>query len=474
MDYTYYPLHDFGPMMKGMIIGGLGIFHVFVAQFAIGGGILMCYFQWLAQTGRNAHARRFLDSFFQVLVLISFVTGAVTGVAMWFTCIQISPRTIGLMVDEFHWIWATEWTFFATEIFTGYLFYRYGPRLPNQERMILLALYAFAAWCSLFWINGILSWQLTPDGWPLTRKVWDGFFNPSFWPSLLFRTVASMSIAALAACVVINAIRDLDQTARASLINHASLFLAPLILAPFLGWWYLLSVPGDSLSYVLGGSTPMTMFLLLTAGCSGLVGLHAFVALLWRRLSIDGFTAALLCLLAFAAAGFAEFVREGIRKPYSARQALYSNSITEQEVGMLRAKGSVTLDPYPLLDGESHPNSQVRLGAKVFRFQCGVCHTLKGVNGVTHLTSSWSTEQERMNLAKLQHTKPFMPPFAGNAAELEALVQMIDWLNAGCPKDWPPSNDEAVLRRLDRWIKEAGTEPGKVKDGAMLIKKGTN
>ena len=36
-----------------------------------------------------------------MLILVSFVLGAVTGVAMWFTSIQVSPRTIGLMVDEF-------------------------------------------------------------------------------------------------------------------------------------------------------------------------------------------------------------------------------------------------------------------------------------------------------------------------------------------------------------------------------------
>ena len=57
MEFPYYPLNDFGPAMKGMVIGGLGIFHVFLAQFAIGGGMLMCYFQWLSQTGREPAAR---------------------------------------------------------------------------------------------------------------------------------------------------------------------------------------------------------------------------------------------------------------------------------------------------------------------------------------------------------------------------------------------------------------------------------
>jgi cytochrome bd-type quinol oxidase subunit 1 len=175
--------------MKGLVIGGLGIFHVFLAQFAIGGGMLMCYFEWLAQTGRSAVARQFVDGYFKVLVLISFVLGAVTGVGMWFTTIQISPRTIGLMVHEFHWIWATEWTFFCLEIVAGYCFYRYGPRLTNSARISLLGLYAFAAWFSLFWINGILSWQLTPGAWVRSGLVWDGFFNASFFPSLIFRTI---------------------------------------------------------------------------------------------------------------------------------------------------------------------------------------------------------------------------------------------------------------------------------------------
>ena len=37
-----YPLNDFGPLMHGMVIGGLGIFHVFVAQFAASVLVTMC------------------------------------------------------------------------------------------------------------------------------------------------------------------------------------------------------------------------------------------------------------------------------------------------------------------------------------------------------------------------------------------------------------------------------------------------
>ncbi len=63
MDTVLYPVNDFGPLMKGLQSGGLGIFHVFTAHFAIGGGMLLCYFQWLAKTGRSRPARAFTDGY---------------------------------------------------------------------------------------------------------------------------------------------------------------------------------------------------------------------------------------------------------------------------------------------------------------------------------------------------------------------------------------------------------------------------
>src|SRR5882672_8767047 len=197
--------------MKGMVIGGVGIVHVFLAQFAIGGGMLLLYFERLAQRGKEQDARRFVDGYFQILVLISFVLGALTGVAIWFTTIEVGARTIGLMVDQFHWLWATEWVCFAVEVVAGYAFVRAGRRLGDRARLRLLALYAAASWLSLFFINGILSWQLTPGARYLDGGgVWAGFFNASFWPSLLYRTCVAMALAALAACIVINTL-ELDR-----------------------------------------------------------------------------------------------------------------------------------------------------------------------------------------------------------------------------------------------------------------------
>jgi cytochrome bd ubiquinol oxidase subunit I len=182
--------------------------------------------------------------------------------------------------------------------------------------------------------------------------------------------------------------------------------------------------------------------------------------LVWQHLYINGATALLLLLLAFGATAGGEFVREGSRKPYSIRSVLYSNAIRPRDVIHLREVGCTTDDPYPLRNNAAYPNDQVRLGARVFRRLCSVCHTVHGTNALTELTGAWDENQMRMNIAKLQHTKPFMPPFAGTSMELESLVQFINWSSGGRPAEWRISNDRQTLAQIAVWLEEAGTAPG--------------
>ena len=166
----------------------------------------------------------------------------------------------------------------------------------------------------------------------------------------------------------------------------------------------------------------------------------------------------LLLGLAFGATAAGEFVREGARKPYTVRGVLYSTSIRPAEVAALRRTGATAGDPYPL--HERYPSEQLARGARVERALCDACHTLRGANALVELTRTWTDDQLRLNLAKLQRTKGFMPPFAGNAEDVEALAQFIRWETAGAPPAWPEAHDAQQLAQIARWLDEAGTFVG--------------
>jgi cytochrome bd ubiquinol oxidase subunit I len=206
----------------------------------------------------------------------------------------------------------------------------------------------------------------------------------------------------------------------------------------------------------------MMMFVGVAAGASLLIGGYVIIGLIVKKLYINIATGTLLLALAFGATAAGEFVREGARKPYTVRGVLYSTSITPAEVEVLRVKGAVTDDPYPLRDHDRYPDDQLRRGAKVYRALCDACHTMRGANGLLHLVATWTDDQLRLNIAKLQRTKGFMPPFAGNAEDVEALVQLVRWELAGTPARFA-DREAAPLEQIDRWLREAGTAPAEAR-----------
>ena len=62
-----------------------------------------------------------------------------------------------------------------------------------------------------------------------------------------------------------------------------------------------------------------------------------------------------------------------------------------------------------------------------------------------------------MNIAKLQRTKPFMPPFAGNAEEVEALVQWLRWqAREPAARLAADTSDPACLAQIDDLARRSG------------------
>jgi cytochrome bd-type quinol oxidase subunit 1 len=417
-------------VIPGMWIAAIAILHVFLAQFAVGGGALVVWFEWRAHTRGHALLRDFLHRFFNALVLVSFVLGALSGVGIWFVTALVAPRPLLLLVREFHWIWAAEWCFFCLEVVCGYAYYVHGRTLPFRPRFLLALGYAFSAFMSLFWVNGILSFQLTPGGWPESSDVWDGFFNPSFWPTLAGRSIASLALAGIGASLVVQLLRSYDENDRREVIRSSSHFLLPLIAMPGVALWFLAAIP-EAAQATITETVAMGMFFALAALFSVLLGFTA-VATLWRRRPVFHLPGTvLLAALAFCATGAGEFVREGIRKPWVVTGVLYSNGIAAGELKLIRRKGVASLDPWPLRDAARYPNDRVRAGRIVYRELCASCHTPTSVNGLLGHTRTWDREMLEQNIRKLHLLKPFMPPFAGSEGDLEFLADWLVWLREG-------------------------------------------
>src|SRR5512139_2983073 len=105
-------------------------------------------------------------------------------------------------------------------------------------------IYFAAAWLSLFVINGILAFMLTPGQWLTTGDFWDGFFNPTFWPMLVLRTGVCVMLAGLYAMLVAAPYDAGDFKAR-TVRTLTAWGLGGLGVAMAALYWYWQAIPAE-------------------------------------------------------------------------------------------------------------------------------------------------------------------------------------------------------------------------------------
>lgn len=432
----HYPLLDVPALGGGLLIAIVAIVHVFIAHFAVGGGIFLAFAHRHALRHNDPVLLRYARDHAWFLVLFAFVAGALTGVGIWLTIGAVSPEATSHLIHLFVWGWAIEWCFFAIEIVAGYAYYYGFGRLEPRRHLACIWIYAAAAWISLVLITGILSFMLTPGVWPeLWRSqrfdlaFWRGLTNPGFLPSVLLRTISAMALAGIFAAVVVNMRRSYSREQRQRVIRFGARFLAPLALMLPVGLWYFWTLPPQVRELPAGGAVAMTLFMAFGVVASLLIGGYAYLGLLRAGRYINLETSLLLLAIAFIATGAMEFVREGIRKPYLIYGLLYSNGIPAEDetVQQLRRQGLLAeaafarppgltadaLDRLPLLE----------LGQYVFQAQCRICHEIEGFNALRPLVQHKGDLWLMLTTHDLDRTRYFMPPFVGSDRELMALVE---------------------------------------------------
>ncbi|MCA9726765.1 MAG: cytochrome ubiquinol oxidase subunit I [Candidatus Eisenbacteria bacterium] len=222
MDYPVWNVAIGG----GLLMAIVAIAHVIVSHFAIGGGLVIAVTETLAVRRGDREMRELARRSSLVLILVSTVFGAISGVGIWVVAGLISPGAISALIHNYVWGWAIEWTFFVVEIVAALVYYLTWGKISKSAHLAIGWIYFVAAYLSLVVINGIITFMLTPGKWLTTHAFWDGFSNPTYWPSLVLRTGVC---ALMATAFLLFAAQRASADARPRLVRY-------------LGWWFVIGV----------------------------------------------------------------------------------------------------------------------------------------------------------------------------------------------------------------------------------------
>ncbi len=407
-----YPFWDI-PIGYGILMASIGILHVFVSHFAIGGGLYLVVCERAARKTSDGPRLEFLQKLSRFFALTTLVLGALTGVGIWFIIGLENPAATEVLIHNFVWGWAIEWTFFVVEIAAALIYYYGWQSMAPAAHLAVGWIYFIFAWLSLVVINGILSFMLTPGRWLSTGQFWDGFFNPTYLPSLFLRTGLSLMLACLYALLV--AARYPAGEFKARAVRYTSLWgLIGLLATLVCQYWYWRAIPAEIISKALQAMPTPIRSMHLSFWIAGGIALLLISALLVpKRLP---FTAAVLFMAAgLAWCGAFEWFRESVRKPFIVSGYLYDNGIELSRADQFRKEGYLAHITFRAGDD----------GADLFRHSCRECHTISGYKALKPAFDGTDPTYIAAIVQSVHLLRGNMPPFLGTRAEAQKIAHYI-------------------------------------------------
>ena len=433
-----YPVWDLSGMTSGSLVALISILHAYIAHLAVGGGLFLWISDYLSIKTNNPQLLQYVRRHTWFFLLLTMVFGGVTGVGIWFIIALSNPAATSSLIHSFVFGWAIEWVFFIGEI-TALLIYRYRfDRMQPKYRVRIAFFYFLFAWLSLAVINGILSFMLTPGKWLETYNFWNGILNPSYLPSLLFRTAASAMIAGLFG--YITAVFSKQKEFKPWLIKYCTKWL--LYPVPFIiigAIWYFHAVPGPAriTNFTLNAQTgKFTWTFFIT---SVLLFIGGLLFLLKAKPLVQKIGAFFIVIIGLGWYGSFEYMREYARKPYIIYNYMYSTSVLKQDVALLNREGFLKHAKWVEIKVPSQDNF-LEAGRELFRLQCQACHTIGGrKNDILKKTKNLTYMGMIAQLYGQGKVLGYMPEFVGTPAEMEALAAYITKELNGKPLITEPS-----------------------------------
>lgn len=421
MNYPVWYLPEIG---GGTLISLIAVLHVFVSHFAVGGGLYLIYSEKKGLRENNQGILDFTKTHARFFLLITMVFGSITGVGIWFIIALVNPAGTSYLIHSFVFGWAAEWVFFSVEIAAAFAYYYTFGKMDSKSHLQVGWLYFISAWMSLFIINGIICAMLTPGEWAETGNFWKGFFNPSFFPSLFFRTFIAILLAGVYGYMT--AAWNRDEEVRESMTRFSGIWsIVALIGVVPSAFWYIAALPGEAQGLVLGKSPTIIWAVQWGgAGVAVLLLLTLLAGILRPGLN-NRLVAALAMVCALLTIGGFEWIREAARRPYVINEVMYSNGIMKKDVAKLSEDGFLQSAVW-VENKELTEENKFAAGKELYIHQCFACHTVRGLNNdIVGLTENMSYTALAKYIQKIHEVRYFMPPFAGTEAEAKALAAFI-------------------------------------------------
>jgi cytochrome bd-type quinol oxidase subunit 1 len=420
MNYPVWYLPNLG---GGLLIAIIAILHVVISHLAVGGGLFLVLTERKAVKSNDSKLLEYVRKHTWFFLLLTMVFGGMSGVGIWFIIALVNPGATSSLIHTFVFGWAIEWVFFIGEIVALLIYhYRFG-KMDHRSHMIVGWLYFVFAWLSLFIINGILGFMLTPGSWLETGSFWNGFFNPSYLPSLIFRTCISFIFAGVFGLVTASWLRD-QETRRSVFRLCARWMYIPVLVLVLTAIYYTRVLPADAFENLFHFNQESTPFIRTLVVSSFLLFGLGLLTLLKTPQTLQKIVALALVLISFGwMAGF-EYMREIARKPYVLYSHMYSSGIKTDQMYQIGQEGFLRHAKWSRVK-EVNAENELEAGSEIFRIQCLACHTVDNYNGVLNKSDKLSERGLEALLTGMGKVHTYMPPFAGTEEEKRALAAYL-------------------------------------------------
>ena len=421
MNYPVWELSTYG---GGLLIALIATIHVYISHFAVGGGLFLVVTEIKARREDDKGVLDYVHSHTKFFLLLTMVLGALTGVGIWLVISVLNPAATSILIHTFVFGWATEWVFFVVEIISLLIYYYTFYKISAKNHIRIGWIYFIAAWLSLFMIDGFISFMLTPGNWLENKGFWSGFLNPSFPPSLFFRTALALIFAGVYGLITSTNIKD--HQLRKNMTRYCVLWLVlPFILLIPSAYWYLQAISSQAKEMIMGSSPETVYFAKYFLGILPLVILGGLIMTLRLPRSLQKTVAYIILVIAFLYMGAFEMVRESSRRPYIIYDYMYSNSMLKTSLPQVQKQGVLRSAKWTIAQ-EVTDSNQLDAGKELFRVLCLSCHSVGGIrNDILVRTEGMELEDIDAVFDEMGEDKPFMPPFAGIDKEREALGAYI-------------------------------------------------